>query len=43
MKKIILLISFCCFGFIMQAQEFLIESLGGIVILPLLCTFRIEI
>ncbi len=29
MKKIILLISFCCFGFIMQAQEFLIESLGG--------------
>lgn len=27
MKKLILLISFCCFGFIIQAQEFLIDSL----------------
>ena len=28
MKKIILLISFCCFGFIMQAQEFFIQNIG---------------
>lgn len=28
MKKIILLISFCCFVFIMQAQEFFIQNIG---------------
>lgn len=30
MKKIILLLSFCCFGFIVQAQEFLIQNIGYI-------------
>lgn len=30
MKKIILLISFCCFGFITQAQEFVIQNVGYI-------------
>lgn len=30
MEKVLLLISFCCFGFIMQAQEFLIQNIGYI-------------
>ena len=30
MKIVILLISFCCFGFVMQAQEFWIQNIGYI-------------
>lgn len=31
MKRILLLVSFCCFGFIMQAQDFFIQNIGYLI------------